>query len=137
MSGQTLLPVPEHDQGKALDTLVSAFTDDPVVRWLYPEWQQYLMHFPRFLSAFGGKAFVEETFWKIGDFSAVAVWLPPGTEPDGEAIVAVLTESTSPRLHEDTSSVLGQMDEAHPRCPHWSPGSAFITPFRVRGSVAS
>jgi GNAT superfamily N-acetyltransferase len=53
------------------------------------------------------------------EFSAVALWLPPHVEPDGDAIVATLTESVAPGQHEDMLSVLGQMDEAHPRFPHW------------------
>jgi hypothetical protein len=47
-------PVHESEQTSALATLVSAFTNDPVERWLYPETRQYLTHFPAFLAAFGG-----------------------------------------------------------------------------------
>jgi ribosomal protein S18 acetylase RimI-like enzyme len=86
---------------------------------MYPEAQQYLTYFPAFLAAFGGRAFAEETVWNLGDFSAVALWLPPGADADGDAIIAVLTDSVAPAKHEDTFSVLGQMDEAHPKFPHW------------------
>ncbi len=111
--------VSDGDQARVYATLVSAFMDDPVERWLYPESQQYLTHFPEFLAAFGGRAFDEHTVWSLGDFSAVALWLPPGTEADGEQIVAVLTDSASPGLHGDLFAVLDQMDEAHPDFPHW------------------
>jgi GNAT superfamily N-acetyltransferase len=119
MSAQPFSPVREQDQGRALDTLVLAFSADPVERWMYPESRQYLTCFPVFLAAFGGRAFAEDTVWRLGDFSAVALWLPPGTESDGDAIVAVLTDTAAPAKHDDTFSVLGQMDEAHPRYPHW------------------
>jgi len=95
------------------------FQADPVIRWFYPEARQYLTHFPEFLVAFGGKAFAEKTVWRLGEFSAVALWLPPHVDPDGDAIVATLTKSVAPGQHEDMLSVLGQMDEAHPRFPHW------------------
>ena len=119
MSAVSFSCVRENDAARAFATLVSAFTDDPVERWLYPESQQYLTHFPEFLAAFGGKAFDEQTVWSLGEFSAVALWLPPGTEPDGDAITAVLTESVSSGQHGDMLSVLNQMDVAHPKYPHW------------------
>ena len=111
--------VPGDEQARAFATLVSAFTDDPVERWLYPEPQQYLTHFPEFLRAFGGRAFEEHSVWNLGEFSAVALWLPPGTEPDGHAIITVLTESVAPDKHFDMFSVLEQMNAAHPGYPHW------------------
>jgi GNAT superfamily N-acetyltransferase len=111
--------VGDNDKERALDILVLAFSADPVERWLYPDARQYLTYFPAFLAAFGGRAFAGETVWSLGDFSAVALWLPPGTDADGDAIVAVLTDSVAPAQHADTFSVLGQMDEAHPRFPHW------------------
>lgn len=119
MNDLSFSPIFETEQTKAYGTLVSAFTEDPVERWLYPELAQYLAHFPLFLRSFGGKAFDEQTVWCLGEFSAVALWLPPGAEPDGDAIGAVLTETVSPDKHGDTFAVLEQMDAAHPTYPHW------------------
>ena len=119
MSATPFLPVHENERKRALDTLVLAFAADPVIRWLYPEARDYLMHFPEFLAAFGGNAFAEGTVWRLGEFSAVALWLPPRVDLDGDAIVAVLTETVAPEQHEDVTSVLGQMDAAHPTFPHW------------------
>jgi len=111
--------VPQVQQHLTYRTLVSAFTDDPVERWLYPELPDYLTHFPRFLEAFGGRAFDEQTVWRLGEHSAVALWLPPGAEPDGDAIISVLTETVSPDKHDDTFAVIEQIDAAHPTYPHW------------------
>jgi GNAT superfamily N-acetyltransferase len=119
MSGLSAVLVPKAGEGFIYRTLVSAFTDDPVERWLYPELPEYLTHFPQFLAAFGGRAFDAQTVWRLGDFSAVALWLPPGAEPDGDAIGAVLEETVSPGKHGDTFAVLEQMDAAHPPYPHW------------------
>lgn len=107
------------DEARAYATLVSAFTDDPVERWLYPEPERYLEHFPRFVAAFGSRAFDTETVWGLDNCSAVALWMPPGTEPDGDAIGGVLTETVARAKHADTFSVLEQMDAAHPTSPHW------------------
>ncbi len=119
MSAFSFSPIPKMEQTRAYGTLVSAFIDDPVERWLYPGLEQYLAHFPRFLAAFGGRAFEEQAVWRLGEYSAVAIWLPPGTEPDGGAIGDVLTETVSPDKHGDVFAVLEQMDVAHPTYPHW------------------
>jgi ribosomal protein S18 acetylase RimI-like enzyme len=130
MSASRFLPVRQDEQQRALDVLVLAFAADPVERWLYPEARHYLTHFPEFLAAFGGKAFTRETVWQLGEFSAVAMWLPPRVDLDGDAIVAVLTETVAPTKHEDTFSVLSLMDDAHPRFPHW-----YLAWFGVDGAV--
>jgi len=130
MSPIPFAPVRENEQHRALDTLVMAFTADPVIRWLYPEARQYLTHFPEFLAAFGGRAFAEKTVWRLGAFSAVGLWFPPRVDLDGDAIVAVLTETVASEQHEDAFSVLGQMDDAHPRFPHW-----YLAWFGVDGAV--
>jgi ribosomal protein S18 acetylase RimI-like enzyme len=115
-------------------TLVLAFAADPVERWLYSEPQQYLSHFPKFLAAFGGKAFAERTVWSLGEFSAVALWLPPGTEADGDAITTSLAETVAADKHDDMFDVLGQMDTAHPTYPHWYlPWFAVDTALQGRG----
>jgi ribosomal protein S18 acetylase RimI-like enzyme len=119
MSELSFSPVSEDEQAKALATLTLAFAADPVERWLYPESEQYLASFPKFLAAFGGGAFVERTVWKLGEFAAVALWLPPGIEPNGDAIATVLASSVAPGQHDDMFAVLGQMDASHPTYPHW------------------
>ncbi|MDX6221037.1 MAG: hypothetical protein QOD91_91, partial [Frankiales bacterium] len=49
-SGGTLrgmsVAVPVADRELAIATLTSAFTDDPVMRWMWPEPAAYLAHFP-------------------------------------------------------------------------------------------
>jgi GNAT superfamily N-acetyltransferase len=106
-------------RARVLATLVSAFRADPVERWLYPSDDEYEQHFPAFLAAFGGLAFESGTAWRLGNCTAVALWLPPNAEPDGQAITRVLMETVAPAKHADTVSALEQMDAAHPRYPHW------------------
>jgi GNAT superfamily N-acetyltransferase len=107
------------EQAHVWATLTSAFRADPVERWLWPDDTAYDEHFPTFLAAFGGRAFVHDTVWRLDDFVAVALWLSPEAEPDGDQIVRVLMETTDPSRHGDTMAALEQMDAAHPRYPHW------------------
>jgi GNAT superfamily N-acetyltransferase len=111
--------VPPSGHAKAVATIVSAFADDPVERWLWPGDDDYAAHFPAFVEAFAGPAFERRTAWMLGDFSAIALWLAPGAEPDGESIVTVLSETVAAARHEDTFAVLQQMEDNHPTTPHW------------------
>jgi ribosomal protein S18 acetylase RimI-like enzyme len=114
-----LSQVPPRGRAKAVSIVVSAFADDPVERWLWPADDEYTAHFPAFVGAFAGSAFERQTAWMLDDFSAVALWLAPGAEPDGESIVAVLSETVAAVRHEDTFAVLQQMEDNHPTAPHW------------------
>lgn len=114
-----LLGASQEDRARTFATLVSAFRADPVERWLYPDEPDYEECFPAFLAAFGGEAFAHDTVWRLGDFDAVALWLSPGVEPDGDEIVRVLMTTVDEARHGDTVAALEQMDAAHPRDPHW------------------
>jgi len=135
MSELSVSPVAAADRSAALATLVLAFAADPVERWLYPDAQQYLDCFPEFLAAFGGRAFDSQTVWSVRDCSAVALWLPPGQEADGAAIVDVLAGSVEPARHDDMFAVLGQMDAAHPTDPHWYLPWLGVDPARQGGGL--
>ena len=45
----------EGEEQKALDVLVTAFTADPVIRWMYPDATAYLTRFPAFLRRNGSR----------------------------------------------------------------------------------
>lgn len=109
----------QEERARSFTTLVSAFRDDPVERWLYPSEDAYDEHFPAFVEAFGGGAFAHGTAWQVDDFAGIALWFPPDTAPDGDEVVRVLTTTTDPSRHPDTLAGLEQMDAAHPRFPHW------------------
>lgn len=104
---------------KAISTLVLAFADDPHFRWLFPDALQYLIHFPDVLQSFAGVAFAGDAVWKLGDTTAIALWLPPGAAPDTDATVAVFERSVPAGKLIDLMTVFEQMDAAHPESPHW------------------
>lgn len=107
------------DQDRAIATLLTAFVSDPVMRWLYPDPQQYLTHFPVFARLLGGKAFEHDSGYSADDYRGVALWLPPGVQYDGEALGELLQRSVPERSQEAIFNVLEQVDTYHPTEPHW------------------
>jgi ribosomal protein S18 acetylase RimI-like enzyme len=130
-------PLAAGQEDEAIGTIVAAFTEDPVERWLYPEEEQYLEHFPVFVGAFAGEAFEKGGAWALAGLSAVALWLAPGSEPDGEAIGTVLSESVAPDKHEDMFAVLEEMDRLHPTFPHWYLPWLGVSPSRQGSGLGS
>lgn len=107
------------DRERAFKTLVLGFAADPIARWIWPEPERYLTQMPRFAEAFGGRAFENETAYMTEDCRAIALWLPPGVEPDGEAMEAILGEAMRPDVAEDVEGFLEGMAAHHPHEPHW------------------
>lgn len=106
-------------QERAIATLVLAFSTDPAMRWLYPNSQQYLTHFPRFVQAFGGQAFHHHTAYITHNDAGAALWCAPGVEPDEEPLMALLQQSLAASIQDEVFAVLEQMSHYHPNEPHW------------------
>ena len=47
------------------------------------------------------------------------MWLPPGVDPDGERMIALVQENTPPSVLPDLMRVMEQMGAYHPSEPHW------------------
>lgn len=107
------------DAPRVFAALTAAFATDPAVRWMYPDQQQYLRFFPSFAEAFGGAAFARGTALLSEGNSGAALWLPPGSAPDDDALTALLEESVAEREKPDIFAVLEEMGRYHPAEPHW------------------
>ena len=107
------------DQSRLVAAIVLAFSVDPAARWTYPAPENYLKHFPDLVRIFGRRAFECGTAHFIGDVQAAAMWLPPGVQPDEEALMAHF-QRTVPEQDQDTLfAVFEQMGQYHPDEPHW------------------
>jgi ribosomal protein S18 acetylase RimI-like enzyme len=96
-----------------------AFADDPGVRWMYPDPDQYRECFPSFVRAFAGRAFEQGTAQVADGFAAAALWLPPGVQPDEEALVVLVEGTVAEEDREAVFSVFEQLGAYHPSEPHW------------------
>lgn len=107
------------DKDRVSATMTLAFISDPFARWFLPDPHQHISFMMSCVSLFGGKAFDHGSAYVIGKFSGVALWLPPGAEPEDEPIM----ESFEQNIPEPTLgvvlSVFEQMAGFHPHEPHW------------------
>lgn len=115
---------------KIIDSLVLAFSNDPIVRWMYPSAQQYLSHFPDFLTAFGKNAFDAQTVYHADNYAGAAFWFPPHVEPDTDLMMETIQRTISPKLQAEMFILLEQMSDIHPTQPHWYLGVLGVDPVR-------
>jgi GNAT superfamily N-acetyltransferase len=99
-------------------TIVLAFSSDPAARWAFADPHAYFEIFPRFVRAFGGRAFDQGSAHYI-EGCAAALWLPPGIEPDEETMVALIESAAADNDREAMFGVFEQMAAFHPKEPHW------------------
>jgi GNAT superfamily N-acetyltransferase len=103
---------------RCVATIVLAFSGDPVARWAFADPHTYFEIFPRFVQAFGGKAFDQGSAHLVGGCAA-ALWLPPGIDPDEETMVALIESAVAESDREAMFEVFEQMAAFHPKEPHW------------------
>lgn len=121
----------------ATSVVTLAFSTDPVARWMYPDPDQYLQHFPQFIRAFAGKSFEKGTAYLAPDFAGAALWLSPGVEPNEDALIGLFWESTSSEVQKDLFPLFEQMGAAHPKYPHWYLPMIGVEPSRQGSGVGS
>ena len=113
---RALAPV---EEGAAIATIVLAFAADPMTRWTWPNPDQYLAAMPRMARAFGGRGFAHGSALATAGYTGVALWLPPGVEPDEAGLSAVMQSTVSPSRLQDGAGIFEQMAAYHPHEPHW------------------
>jgi Acetyltransferases len=118
------------DEAPAIDVVVLAFGADPAARWTWPDPQQYLMHFPRFVQAFGGKAFTHESAYYVDGYAGAALWLPPDVHPDEDVLITLLQRTASEQIQQDVFAVFEEMGRYHPSEPHWFLPLMGVDPFQ-------
>ncbi|WP_254274377.1 GNAT family N-acetyltransferase [Haloarcula marina] len=125
------------DEQHVIDTLVLAFSSDPLIRWFYPNPHDYLQYAPKLFEHYGGKAFDHETAYYVEDFSAAALWLPPGESFDEEAIGALFQETLSEDRQEQAWTLFEQIDSYHPNEPYWFLPAIGVDPPHQRRGLGS
>jgi ribosomal protein S18 acetylase RimI-like enzyme len=107
------------DEASMIDVLVRANNADPAARWLWPDSQKFLRHFPSFVRAFGGKAFAHESAYYVEGYVGAALWLSPNVHPDEDKLISLVQRTISEQVQRDFFQVFEQMGRYHPSEPHW------------------
>ena len=82
MSQPKIKQASSKDIPNIIDTVALAFGADPLVRWIYPDPNQYLSHIHKMTILFAGKAFDHGTVHYVEGYRGAALWLPPDIHPD-------------------------------------------------------
>lgn len=130
MSKTQVRAVEPSERDTAIHILTLAFVADPAARWLYPEAEAYLSHFPGFARAFGGEAIEQETAYLTRCLGGASLWLPPGAHADEQAVTTVIRSSADLTSQDDLFSVFAEMEEYHPKEPHWYLAMIGVDPSR-------
>lgn len=107
------------ERSRVIATITAGFITDPVTRWAWPEADSYMAHAPRFVDAYGGKAFNHGSAWVDDNLFGGALWLPPGEAPDEQELGEVVMSSVEEDKQADLFSALEQLGTYHPDEPHW------------------
>lgn len=119
-SSVKIVSVGKADEAKAIATVALAFGSDPMMRWTFPDPALFFDVAEDVIRAFGGRAFEHGTADTTENFGTVALWLPPGVEPDVEAMMPLFDRApATPERKKEGEAVFEKMDEFHPKYPHW------------------
>lgn len=119
MSTPSIIIASALDRDQSMSTLVTAFTADPLIRWLFPDAYRFLKYFPQFNNYFAGSAFDHNCAYRTDDFGATALWLPPGAGPDEDALGGVIAEGVDGLRQEEIFAFFEQVKASHPGVAHW------------------
>jgi ribosomal protein S18 acetylase RimI-like enzyme len=104
---------------RAIATIVAAFLTDPPARFAWPSPYDYLQAMPLATREFAGSCFEHGTAYVSADLCGVALWLPPGVQPDGKALEKVFRDTVKREHLDDLLATFEKMDRSHPREAHW------------------
>ncbi|MEM7591181.1 MAG: GNAT family N-acetyltransferase [Cyanobacteria bacterium P01_A01_bin.83] len=125
------------DLAQVVDLMTLAFSADAFVRWMYPDPQQYLKCFPDFVRIFAGKAFEQNAVYHTDNYSGAAIWFPPHSKPNVDALAEYLQQTISGQQQEKVFAMFEQTDHYHPNEPHWYLGMLGVDPSRQRQGYGS
>jgi ribosomal protein S18 acetylase RimI-like enzyme len=104
---------------RAVAAIVAAFLTDPPARFAWPSPHDYLLAMPLATREFAGSCFKHGTAYVTEDFCGAALWLPPGVEPDSEALEKMFRETAEREHLDDLLATFEKMEQSHPREAHW------------------
>lgn len=106
------------DEPRAIDAQVTAFAEDPISKWCYPDPASYQAAAGDFFRAYGGDVFKHETVCCTNNHESVSLWLPPNVHPDEKAVGAIIEQTVEELIRGKVYEVFGKLGAFHPEEPH-------------------
>lgn len=103
-----------NDKSAAINTLVLAFSSDPMMRWIYPDADSYLAQAPLLYNALAGQSVLAGCADVTPGLAGVAMWMAPGVKPD-EALMGPVTAGIRPEIMSDLLALLAECDVCLPK----------------------
>lgn len=119
MTSSAVRSASRNEEGAVSAVIVLAFATDPMTRWSLGEAHTYLAVMPDLIRAFGAAAYDSDSAYVSDDFGGAALWLPPGVEPDIEALGRLIRKNADPAIMSDVDAIFEAMEQYHPQIPHW------------------
>ena len=117
--------------------MVLGFDSDPVARWCWPEPDSYLANMPKFINAYGGRAFKSESAWTDDSYHGGALWLPPNIDPDEESLGELMVSTMPEEKQGYLFASLEEIETYHPKEPHWTLPLIAVNPMAQNKGVGS
>lgn len=112
-------PISTASRDQVVATLLLAFAADPVIRWFLPDPGRYITYFPDVVGLSAVPALEAGTTDITEADAGAAVWVPPGTSPDNDALGELMVRAVDPGRHPEAFAFFEQMTEHHPTGAHW------------------
>ena len=122
-TGSSVRKATPADAPRLAQALASAFQDDPVISWIFPDQRRRRAVLAAFMEfRLRNLAFPHDQVWMTADGAAAAVWLPPPGrwQPSRSRRLRLLPPLVR-FLGLRTASVLGGLDRMEQRHPHDPP----------------
>jgi ribosomal protein S18 acetylase RimI-like enzyme len=119
MTTRAVVKAAGDDLERCVSALVLAFSNDPFVRWMFPEPEQYLTYFTAMVRIFSTTAVENGSAYLARDLRAAALWLPPGAGSDREALDKLMQAGIATARKDEVFGMLGLMGQSHPDEEHW------------------
>ncbi len=132
-----VLPATPEDRDRCTATFVAAFVNDPLMRWMFPDADQYLAAFPQVIRHYGGTAFDLGTAFRTDDCAGIACWLAPGESVDEEALGGVLEATIEPERLGVIFEFMEQVGASHPTFDHWHLPGIAVDPSHQGAGIGS
>jgi GNAT superfamily N-acetyltransferase len=129
-----IITADKSDHQRAIATVVTAFSSDPIARWFLSDPDKYLTYFPQLIPMMAAGTFDHGSAYCAEGFIAASLWVPPGVHSDDEAMGELALKAIPQTELETRLAFMGQMGEYHPTYEHWYlPFIAVDPPHQGRG----